>query len=68
MTEPAPHTLPKELLKRWKPCDFCGQRLRAGYTNKDKVSWFDDEPPHANHWVTCPKRDVARQHFGKRHA
>jgi len=60
------HLLPSVLFDEWKRCQFCGGKLRKGRTNKGRPSWFDDEPPHANHWATCPNKEQAREFFNQR--
>lgn len=53
--------LPKSLETTWRACRFCQVSVRKGLTVKDNVAWFDTEPPHPNHWITCAKADTARR-------
>lgn len=61
-----PSALPKSLENIWRACRFCQVSVRRGRTVKDKVAWFDPEPPHPNHWITCAKADVARRLYRRR--
>ena len=47
-----------------RPCKFCGAWVVPAYTQKGAITManFTD---HLNHWITCAKRDTARDHYAK---
>ena len=63
MAEIPSYQLPASLEDGQQRCHFCGQTIRWGLTHKGKKAPFDAEPPHQNHWGTCPEHKKAREKF-----
>ena len=49
-----------------RPCQFCGSMVRRGHSVNGRLSVFDMDPPHVNHWITCQKRELARKAYPRR--
>ncbi len=63
------HELPDYLTDKQAACRFCYRQIRFGMTKKGKrggkgkPAAFDADPPHRNHWITCPEADKAREAY-----
>ena len=47
-----------------RPCKFCGAWVVPAYTKKGNVTMADPDTK-LNHWLTCAKRDEAREFYAK---
>lgn len=52
---PPPYLLPATLEEARVRCRYCSAIIRWGKTIKGKRAPFDFEPPHVNHFSTCPR-------------
>ena len=56
---PTPANTAATIHGRIATCRFCKHTIQWGTTNRGRPAPFDLQPPHFNHWITCPERAKA---------